>query len=327
MRDCYLSLGANIGDREATIRAAFEELSTLPLTELTRISSFYETTPWGKTDQPSFINAAAKIITDLSPEELLAHILEIEKKLGRVRREKWGSRKIDIDILHMDGITLSSPNLTLPHPYMFKRRFVMVPLDEIAPFAKINGRTMQQYLLNCPDTGYVCKMPGSPRDFRCAIMVCVDENWGIGKNNKLLFDLPEDKAQFKEKTIGQTVVMGRKTMDTLPQRRPLKGRFNIVLSTTLPDIDDFAVCNNIDDVFRCISENAQRKVFIIGGGMVYRAFLPYVTDAYVTKVHATKDADAFLPDLSKHDFTLKSCTPANDNHISGKYEFLHYVKG
>ncbi len=326
MRDCYLSLGANIGEREAAIRAAFEDLSSLPATELTRISSFYETAPWGKTDQPSFVNAAAKIITELSPEELLNALHAIEEKLGRVRHEKWGVRKIDIDILHMDGIERNTPELTLPHPYMFKRRFVLVPLDEIAPFAVICGKTVKQHLLCCPDMGYVRKMPGSPRDFRCAIIVCIDENWGIGKDNQLLFDLPEDKAMFKEKTLGQTIVMGRRTLDTLPKRRPLKGRYNIVLSTTLPEAEDFAVCNTLDDVFSCLSKKFDRKVFIIGGSKVFRTFLPYVTDAYVTKVHEQKAADAFLPDLTQHDFILQSRKAAAEN-VGGKYEFLHYVKG
>ena len=325
MRACYLSLGANLGEREATIRAAFEELCILPKSELTRVSSFYESDPWGITNQPPFVNAAAKLVTDLSPEELLAAVLNIENKFGRVRNERWGARTIDIDILHMDGIERDTPELKLPHPYMFKRRFVLVPLDEIAPLAEINGKKITQHLMGCPDTGRVQKMPGSPRDFRCAIIVCVDENWGIGKDNRLLFDLPEDKAQFKQKTIGQTVVMGRKTMDTLPMRRPLKGRFNIVLSTTLPSDKDFAVCKTIDDVFRTISEQCQRKVYIIGGGMIYRTFLPYVTDAYVTKVHESKTADAFLPDLSDHDFVLKSRTPSAAE-TGGRYEFLHYVK-
>ena len=146
MRECYLSLGSNLGERGAIIRTAFEELSQLKNTELTRISSFYETAPWGETDQPFFVNAAAKILTSLTPPELLKAVLEIEKKLGRVRHEHWGQRNIDIDILHMDGVTCDTEKLTLPHPFMLKRRFVLVPLDEIAPFVEIGGKKIKQHL-------------------------------------------------------------------------------------------------------------------------------------------------------------------------------------
>ena len=290
-----------------------------------RISSFYETEPWGETEQPFFVNAAAKIVTELSPEELLDAVLAIEEKLGRVRHEHWGSRTIDIDILHIDGVTMDTPRLKLPHPYMLKRKFVLVPLDEIASLVKINNKIVRQHLISCPDTGYVQKMPGSPIDFRCSIMACVDEHWGIGKDNKLLFDLPEDKEQFKQRTVGQTVVMGRCTMDTLPRRRPLPSRFNIVLSKTLPPNADFAVCGTVDDVFRTISEHCRKKVLIIGGEQVYKALMPYVIDAYVTMVHEVKSADTFLPDLTEHGFTLKSRTSAL-HESGGRYEFLHYVK-
>ena len=134
---CYLSLGANLGQREQTIRRALELLGAEENIQVVAISSMYETPPWGKLDQPAFINAAAKIETTLEPLELLHTCQKIEKALGRVRHEHWGARTIDLDLLYIiqDGEILHIQNaeLNIPHPYMEERSFVLVPLAEISP--------------------------------------------------------------------------------------------------------------------------------------------------------------------------------------------------
>lgn len=130
---CYLSLGANLGDRLGTIRQAVEMLENTEKIHVQCVSSMYETPPWGKLDQPSFINGAAAVETDLEPLELLAVCQQIERKLGRVRHEHWGARTIDIDLLCIPGVQLAEKELILPHPYMLERSFVLVPLAEIAP--------------------------------------------------------------------------------------------------------------------------------------------------------------------------------------------------
>ena len=105
----------------------------------------YETPPWGKLDQPPFINGAAAVETDMPPLELLAACQQIEKKLGRVRHEHWGARTIDIDLLYIPGVQLAEAELVLPHPYMLERSFVLVPLAEIAPeLVLANGMTAVQ---------------------------------------------------------------------------------------------------------------------------------------------------------------------------------------
>lgn len=134
---CYLSLGANLGQREQTIRRALELLGAEEHIQVVAISSMYETPPWGKLDQPAFINAAAQIETTLEPLELLHTCQKIEKALGRVRHEHWGARTIDLDLLYIiqDGEILHIQNaeLNIPHPYMEERSFVLVPLAEISP--------------------------------------------------------------------------------------------------------------------------------------------------------------------------------------------------
>lgn len=132
MTAVYLSLGSNMGERLNYLRAALAELNNLPDTKLTAVSDYYETAPWGKTDQPAFLNACCRLDTGLRPQALLEHCQEIERKQGRVRHEQWGPRTLDIDILLYGDVTIEEDNLKIPHPYMAERIFVLVPLADIA---------------------------------------------------------------------------------------------------------------------------------------------------------------------------------------------------
>ena len=131
----YLSLGSNLGDRRATITAGVTRLDALPHTRVLALSSIIETDPVGFTDQPRFLNAAAKLETDLLPHDLLDELQRIEDELGRVRTRRWGPRTIDLDILLYDESVMQTDRLTIPHPRMAGRRFVLAPLAEIAPDA------------------------------------------------------------------------------------------------------------------------------------------------------------------------------------------------
>ena len=135
----YLGLGGNIGDPRATMAAALGLLDSDPSIEVEQVSSLYRTPPWGITDQPDFLNAAAAVSTTLAPRDLLARCLEAEKKLHRVRDRRWGPRSVDLDVLVYDELNLDEPGLELPHPRMMDRAFVLVPLLEIAPDLAIGG--------------------------------------------------------------------------------------------------------------------------------------------------------------------------------------------
>lgn len=128
----YLSLGANLGDREANIRRAVELLQDESL-KITRESSFYETEPQDVEDQPSFINAVVEAQTSLFPQQLLSRIRKVESALGRKRLVPKGPRTIDIDIVFYGQHVIDAGGLTIPHPRMHQRRFVLAPLAEIAP--------------------------------------------------------------------------------------------------------------------------------------------------------------------------------------------------
>jgi 2-amino-4-hydroxy-6-hydroxymethyldihydropteridine diphosphokinase len=154
---CYLSLGGNIGDPSIVIEDALQALCANSQIRVLTRSPFYQTPPWGKTDQADFINACATIKTTLPPQDLLSACLEVETNMGRVRGDKWGPRVIDIDILTYGDETISDKNLTIPHPYMSERAFVLVPLHDIAPDFTLNGKTISA-LLDSLDKGGIQRL-------------------------------------------------------------------------------------------------------------------------------------------------------------------------
>jgi dihydropteroate synthase len=139
-----LALGGNVGDKAGTLRRALRALGDEPGIELIAVSRLYRTAPWGKTDQDWFVNACALAWTDLAAEALLDRVKAIEVELGRKPGERWGPRLIDIDIIAYDDAVLTSGRLTLPHPELFNRAFVLVPLAEIAPERVIGGRRVSE---------------------------------------------------------------------------------------------------------------------------------------------------------------------------------------
>lgn len=156
----FLLLGSNLGDRPQVLAAAREMIAG-QAGSIVNQSAIYETEPWGITDQPAFLNQVLEITTSLLPEDLLRIILNIEHDLGRIRYERWGARVIDIDILYFGQTIMDSARLTLPHPRIQDRRFVLAPLAEIAPgfIHPVLQKTTSKLLEQCPDTSAVSKIP------------------------------------------------------------------------------------------------------------------------------------------------------------------------
>jgi 2-amino-4-hydroxy-6-hydroxymethyldihydropteridine diphosphokinase len=159
MNKSFLLIGGNEGDILANLARARENIEGSAGT-IRRSSSLYRTAPWGRTDQPDFINQALAVDTALGAQALLTVLLDIEQRMGRRRVEKWASRIIDIDILFFNDDMVDQPGLRIPHPEIQYRRFALTPMEEIAPghIHPILGRSIRELLAECPDQGNVKKI-------------------------------------------------------------------------------------------------------------------------------------------------------------------------
>lgn len=151
MKGVFLLLGSNLGDKRSQLRDAKEQLKEF--FEITKVSEMFESDAWGKEDQPIFLNQVLKGNCTLNAEKLLQKILEVEKKMGRERKIKWGERLIDIDILYFGNLIIKVPDLKIPHPYIQNRRFTLLPLAQIAPglVHPLLNKTQAQLLESCED--------------------------------------------------------------------------------------------------------------------------------------------------------------------------------
>jgi 2-amino-4-hydroxy-6-hydroxymethyldihydropteridine diphosphokinase len=157
----YIGIGSNLGDSLENCRAAIRVMAADTRNQIVRISPFYRTEPAGKIDQNWFINAVVAVKTSLSPRDLLRFLQNIEREMGRVRKERWGPRIIDLDILIYENQVIQNEELRVPHPRIHERRFVLAPLNDIAPELRhpLLEKTISQLLAALPQEEKVIPLP------------------------------------------------------------------------------------------------------------------------------------------------------------------------
>lgn len=158
------------------------------------------------------------------------------------------------------------------------------------------------------------------------IIVAIDNARNIGNHGNLLFSIPEDMKFFREMTVGKVIIMGRKTLESLPNSRPLKNRTNIVLSKTIQNVPNIDIAKNIDEMFEKIKKYNTDDVYVIGGAQIYSLLLPYCDTVLMTKIDAVaKEADAKFPELNSTEWAKVSCSKSYvSNNI--KFQFETYKR-
>ena len=155
----YVALGSNLGDPQQHLLDAMQALAATPGLRLLQRSALYRTPPWGVLEQPPFVNAAVQLDSTLPAHALLDALLAIEQRAGRVRGERNGPRTLDLDLLHVDGVQLDDARLSLPHPRMAQRAFVLLPLHDIAPALQLPGYGRVDQLLAALDPAGCERLP------------------------------------------------------------------------------------------------------------------------------------------------------------------------
>lgn len=157
-------------------------------------------------------------------------------------------------------------------------------------------------------------------------IAAVSENWGIGREGALLFSLPADLRRFRALTVNKTVVMGRRTLESLPHGKPLPQRRNIVLTSSRSTIEGAETAADLDALLRLIADTPPQEVYLIGGGEVYAALLPHCERAEITRIHADAEADTFFPDLDR-DSAWRIAQQSEMQEENGlRFQFLTYVR-
>ncbi len=159
-------------------------------------------------------------------------------------------------------------------------------------------------------------------------IAAVDQNWGIGKNGKLLTSIPADMAYFRKMTLGKALIMGRRTLESFPGKKPLPGRLANIVITSREDYsaDGICVVHSPEEAVRYAERFAPDDVFVIGGGMIYKALLPYCTKAFITKIDYSFDADTSFPDLDADPSWELAETGEEQTYFDLVYEFDVYVR-
>ena len=159
------------------------------------------------------------------------------------------------------------------------------------------------------------------------LIVAVDKNWAIGKDNKLLVSIPQDMKFFRETTMGKVVVMGRKTLESFPGGQPLKKRTNIVLTRDKNyQVKDAIVVNTVDELLQELKKYDEEEIYVIGGESIYRQMLPYCKVAHVTKINHAYEADTYFPNLDEKDEWVVTGVSDEQTYFNLEYEFVRYER-
>ncbi len=320
--DAVIALGSNMGDSVSLINSAVESLKNDRFIKDVKVSELIITKPYGYTEQDDFVNGALICKTIYSSHKLLDVMHELENNADRKRIIHWGPRTLDLDLIFYDSEIIADKVLSVPHPDMHNRTFVLEPIVQIAPYyrhpvlnmnvsqllEKLKSESHEETVISESDE----KNNDSEinEDFssyrKINIISAVSANGVIGKNGKIPWNIPEDMQYFRDTTKGNVVIMGRKTFESIGI--PLSQRFNIVVSKNKLYMDkNMLSATSLEEALEIAGEYASQnncEIFLCGGSRIYSEGIKYADRLYLTELDFECEGDVFFPSFDKKCYTL-----------------------
>ena len=325
LKSVYIGLGSNMGDRLSHLREAVYMLEKMNALVVTQSSAIYENRAVGISDGHDFYNAVIEGFTDLSPLEILKSCQTVEQKMGRIRTDVWANRIIDLDILWYEGVFLEEEELSIPHPDIFNRDFVLKPLCAINPSLLIKNASGEDEAVNylkTLDTSGLIEMELRLWPLgKINQIVAVAENGVIGKNGALPWSIEEDWNIFLRKTKNGILIMGRLSFEEMIKEPDWdNARSYIVLSHQAPKFSHNHVkyASNLEDALR-IAKDSGKTIWICGGESIYEDSFRVSDVIHLTRINRAYEGDTFFPDFEE---CFGECySKINSNSKDLKYTF------
>lgn len=325
LKAVYIGLGSNMGDQLSHLREAVCLLETMNALVVTQSSAIYKNRAVGITDGYDFCNAVIECFTPLSPPELLESCQAVEQKMGRIKTDVWTNRIIDLDILWYEGVLLEGDKLSIPHPYILKRDFVLKPLCDINPNLRIKNASNEGKaidFLKALDASELNKIDARLWPIsRINQIVAVAENGVIGKGGALPWSIEEDWRIFLRKTKNGILIMGRLSFQEMMKEPDWDNlRSYIVLSHQSPKVDHPKVkyASSLADAL-ALAKVSAKTIWICGGESIYRDSLAVSEAIHLTRINRAYEGDTFFPKYKKHFSVCRSKIDSNTKHL--KYTF------
>jgi 2-amino-4-hydroxy-6-hydroxymethyldihydropteridine diphosphokinase len=326
LKSVYIGLGSNMGDRVSHLRMAVYLLESMNALVVTQSSAIYENRAIGIEGGNDFCNAVIEGFTDLSPFELLDCCQAIEQKMGRIKTDVWSNRIIDLDILWYEDYTSTEAKLSIPHPDILKRDFVLKPLCSINPQLRIKDATHDDeaiHFLKALDTSGLSQIesPLWPLN-RINQIVAISENYVIGKDGVLPWSIEEDWKIFLRKTKNGILIMGRLSFQEMIKEPDWEDtRTYIVLSHQSPKVDhpNVSYASSLEEALK-IAESSGKPIWICGGESIYEDSLSFSGAIHLTRIKRTYEGDTFFPKFEESCFEPHSKIDSNYKDLSYTFE-------
>lgn len=318
----FIGLGSNLGDRMQNIRSALRLLEAGGAVIVRQVSPAYENRAIGMGEAADFINVVAELATELSPMQLLHRCLAIESQLGRVRSDAWIPRIIDLDVLIYDDHVQQTEALTVPHPRICERDFVLVPLADIAGDRCLHARPISVHLQQLATIELRLYKEPVLESLRLRMIAAVSTNRVIGKDGELPWAIAEDWALFLAKTRRGCLIMGRKSfLEMVKEPDWREQRVYVVITSQPQALEAYSVVTAPDPqsaLDRAVETGA--PIWVCGGERIYEAYLPLADELHLSCIRAELEGDTYFPDWSDQFPRETASATASDANFSFSFK-------